>query len=98
MTVSQATADFLQRHRPFIVTDAMGSWPAMEQGHFYFDNITELYMQPGSQPEVCSLQTNLRSNAPSDIGKLIRKLYSSRSWFAHWENCGKAEAKALRRF
>ena len=69
----------------------MTDWPGMVY-ELYFDNITDLYSEPRG---VCNLSANLRGR---DSLNLIQNLYKSKSWFAHWENCGKSEAKSLRRF
>ncbi|XP_054280611.1 uncharacterized protein LOC128998487 [Macrosteles quadrilineatus] len=92
---------YLNRDAPFIVTDAMDSWPVMRTDEFYFDNITQLYLRDEKLIETvpCILTTNLRTGS-SDLLAFLKRIHSPSvdKWFVHWQNCDINAVKALRKF
>ncbi|XP_022200561.1 uncharacterized protein LOC111057444 [Nilaparvata lugens] len=93
--------NYLSRDVPLIVTDAMESWPVMNTNDFYFDNITQLYLQDEKLVDTvpCILTTNLRTGS-SDLLAFLKRIHSSSvdKWFVHWQNCDIHAVKALRKF
>ncbi|XP_047491036.1 uncharacterized protein LOC125040521 [Penaeus chinensis] len=92
------TEDYLKNDIPFLVTDAMDDWPVMNTEEFWFDNVTEMYLNEdlrGVYP--CELTSNLRLR-PDDLRTFLKKIHNPdvRRWYGHWENCNKKAAKVLR--
>ncbi|XP_075218014.1 uncharacterized protein LOC142322828 [Lycorma delicatula] len=93
--------NYLNRDAPLIVTDAMEAWPVMNTDDFYFDNITQLYLQDEKLIDTvpCILTTNLRTGS-SDLLAFLKRIHnpSVDKWFVHWQNCDIHAVKALRKF
>ncbi|XP_035217349.1 uncharacterized protein LOC118190703, partial [Stegodyphus dumicola] len=85
---------YIQRNIPVIVRDAMLDWPVMKDS-FTILNLTEGFLQ--MKEDVCMFQTNLRVD---NHRKVFKKLLNEdlQKWYAHWENCQKANQKFLRKF
>nr|CAD7461089.1 unnamed protein product [Timema tahoe] len=92
---------YLNRDAPLIVMDAMESWPVMNTDNFWFDNITQLYLQDEKLVDTvpCILTTNLRPGS-SDLHAFLKRINSPKidKWFVHWQNCDIHAVKALRKF
>ncbi|PSN56686.1 hypothetical protein C0J52_00007 [Blattella germanica] len=92
---------YLNRDAPLIVVDAMESWPVMNTDDFWFDNITQLYLQDEKLMDTvpCILTTNLRTGS-SDLHAFLKRIHSPKvdKWFVHWQNCDINAVKALRKF
>ncbi|XP_063220213.1 uncharacterized protein LOC134529747 [Bacillus rossius redtenbacheri] len=92
---------YLSRDAPLIVIDAMESWPVMNTDDFWFDNITQLYLQDDKLVDTvpCILTTNLRLGS-SDLHAFLKRISSPQAdkWFVHWQNCDINAVKALRKF
>lgn len=92
---------YLNRDAPLIVVDAMESWPVMNTDDFWFDNITQLYLQDEKLMDTvpCILTTNLRTGS-SDLHAFLKRIHSPKvdKWFVHWQNCDIYAVKALRKF
>ncbi|XP_059484917.1 uncharacterized protein LOC132202180 [Neocloeon triangulifer] len=92
---------YLQRDAPVIVVDAMDSWPTMRSDNFWFDNLTQAYLNHGSKskgPMPCAFSSNIRAGSAAEFRTLITKLGNPRldKWFAHWLNCDTSAMKSLR--
>nr|CAD7604842.1 unnamed protein product [Timema genevievae] len=78
---------YLNRDAPLIVMDAMESWPVMNTDNFWFDNITQLYLQDEKLVDTvpCILTTNLRPGS-SDLHAFLKRINSPKidKWFVHW--------------
>nr|CAD7401285.1 unnamed protein product [Timema poppensis] len=94
---------YLNRDAPLIVMDAMESWAVMNTDNFWFDNITQLYLQDEKLVDTvpCILTTNLRPGS-SDLHAFLKRINSPKidKWFVHWlgQNCDIHAVKALRKF
>ncbi|KAJ1523830.1 hypothetical protein ONE63_010388 [Megalurothrips usitatus] len=92
--------NYLSRDAPAIVVDAMESWPAMTTDHFYFDNITQIYLDDDKLVDTvpCLLTSNLRTGS-SDLHAFLKRIRNPavEKWFVHWQNCDIHAVKALRR-
>uniref|UniRef100_A0A1B6CL03 Cupin-like domain-containing protein n=1 Tax=Clastoptera arizonana TaxID=38151 RepID=A0A1B6CL03_9HEMI len=93
-------SNYLDHDAPFIITDAMDSWPVMNTDNFYFENITQLYLKDEKLTETvpCILTTNLRTGS-SDLVVFLKRIQNSNlnKWFVHWQNCDINAVKALRK-
>ncbi|XP_046385673.1 uncharacterized protein LOC124155688 [Ischnura elegans] len=97
----QLLEGYLQRDAPLIVTDAMDSWPIMHTNDFWFENITQLYLQDEKLRDTvpCIMTTNIRTGS-SDLHAFLKKIHNPKvdRWFVHWQNCDINAVKALRKF
>ncbi|XP_049766994.1 uncharacterized protein LOC126100432 [Schistocerca cancellata] len=101
VSYEQLLDNYLSRDAPLIVVDAMDSWPVMNTDDFWFDNITQLYLQDEKLADTvpCILTTNLRPGS-SDLHVVLQRIHSLKveKWFVHWQNCDIHAVKALRKF
>ncbi|KAE8746261.1 hypothetical protein FOCC_FOCC006933 [Frankliniella occidentalis] len=92
--------NYLSRDAPAIVVDAMEAWPVMTTDHFYFDNVTQIYLEDDKLIDTvpCILTSNLRTGS-SDLHAFLKRIRnpSVEKWFVHWQNCDIHAVKALRR-
>ncbi|XP_031782233.1 uncharacterized protein LOC103317435 [Nasonia vitripennis] len=97
----QLVDNYFSRDAPAIITDAMHSWSAMNTDFFWFENITQLYLENERLMETvpCALTSNLRTGS-SDLAAFLRRVHSPgvAKWFVHWQNCDINAVKVLRKY
>ncbi|KAG8222106.1 hypothetical protein J437_LFUL000870 [Ladona fulva] len=88
--------NYLQRDAPLIVSDAMESWPLMHTDDFWFENITQLYLQDEKLRDTvpCIMTTNIRTGS-SDLHAFLKKIHNPK---VDRQNCDLNAVKALRKF
>lgn len=93
--------DYISRDLPVIVEDAMFSWPIMNTDYFYFQNITDAYLNNEKLYDTvpCVLVSNIRTGS-NDLLPFLKRIKNPRAdkWFVHWQNCDINAVKALRKF
>ncbi|GLH14005.1 Uncharacterized protein GBIM_18454 [Gryllus bimaculatus] len=101
VTYEQLLDNYISRDAPLIVVDAMENWLVMNTDDFWFDNITQLYLNDDKLIDTvpCILTTNLRPGS-SDLHVVLKRIHSPKvdKWFVHWQNCDIHAVKALRKF
>lgn len=92
---------YLSRDTPVIIVDAMNFWPVMNTDQFYFENITQAYLQNEKLMDTvpCVLISNIRTGS-NDLLAFLKRIQSPSTdkWFVHWQNCDINAVKALRKF
>ncbi|XP_037092102.1 uncharacterized protein LOC119112158 [Pollicipes pollicipes] len=97
VSVAAFTENYMRLDRPIIVTDATKSWPAFGEPAFDRHRLVEMFKDDKlADSHPCELLTNLmvRRNMKLLLDKMSNPVI--KKWFAHWENCDKMVAKALR--
>lgn len=95
----EITEHFLKHDIPLIVMESTNNWSITEES-FSIANLSEGYLDDFrlNRFGVCMFQTNLRFRTPQTFLHNLKTNPKMDQWYVHWNNCGKAAQKFLRKF